>query len=306
MTLDTSANVATLRGLTAEFDHGVEMAEPFYPELCTIRPSSGADEQYGLLGSMPGVKEWLGERQYAKLLAAKWTIENKLWENSAELEKTHLEDDRIGIYNDLLAEMGLEAAHHPDELVAELIVNGESEVCFDGQFFYDTDHQWGDSGSQSNDLEYNAADPDVVTEAEFRAAYHQARAAMLAFKRDNGKPYIRPTLRPFRKLILQVPPQLEEVADQAINKTLVSGGETNRVLDKPMIVPTPYLTNGRKFYLHNVGSRLKPFVFQARRPLMRQMTGMNDSNLKYVRFNTDARYNAGFAAWFNSVVTLFT
>ena len=31
-------------------------------------------------------------------------------------------------------------------------INGEATVCYDGQYFFDTDHVEGDSGTQSNDL----------------------------------------------------------------------------------------------------------------------------------------------------------
>jgi phage major head subunit gpT-like protein len=50
---------------------------------------------------------------------------------------------------------------------------------------------------------------------------------------------------------------------------------------------------------------LRPFVFQARRPLARQMKGMDDREFKNVKFMTDARYNLGYLAWWNAVLTEF-
>jgi phage major head subunit gpT-like protein len=307
MSVDTAAAVATLRGLTAKFDHGVTASKPFYPEICTVMPSKGADEQYALLGSMPGVREWLDDRQFNSLRAGHFTITNKEWENSIAIEKNHIDDDRLGLYGPVLEQLGQEAAHHPDELVLELVVNGENAACFDGQSFYDTDHAWGESGTQSNDLTYDASSHTAVTVDEFRAAYHAARAAMLGFKRDNGKPYIRPTIRPLTNLMLMVPTALELVAHKAFEQVLSGNGETNVVLDKPKIVtlPSSYLSSGVKFYLHNLGATLKPFVFQARRPLARQMKGMEDREFRNVKFMTDARYNAGYLAWWNSVLTTF-
>ena len=307
MSLDTSRAVATLLGLTAKFDAGVAAAKPIYPEICTIFQSTGADEAYGPLGAMPGVREWLGDREFNTIRAGTFTISNREWENSLEILKNDIDDDRLGVYGPLLENMGMEAAHHPDELVIETLVAGESTACFDGQYFYDTDHSWGDSGTQSNDLTYNASDHTAVTETEFRAAYHQARAAMLNFKRDNGKAFIRPTVRPLPNLLLMVPTTLEKVAHEAINKPLVNGGESAIVLDQPRIVTLPdsYLSSGVKFYLHNLSSPLRPFVFQARRPLARQMKGMDDREFKGVKFMTDARYNVGYFAWWNSVLTTF-
>lgn len=306
MSLDTARAVATLRGLTTKFDLGVEKAAPFYPEIATTLPSQGADEAYAMLGAMPGVREWLGDRQFATLRAGQFTIANKLWESSVAVEKTDIEDDRLGMYVPVLQDLGDEAAHHPDELLFSLMMNGESQLCFDGQYFFDTDHAWGDSGTQSNNLTYTAATGTTPTEAEFRGAYHAARAAMLGFKRDNGKYFIRPTVKPFRKLLLLVPPTMEEVANQAINKTFVNSGESNIVLDKPVIVASPLMTNSAKFDLYELGRVLKPYVFQARRPLQRQMKGMDDREFKNVKFMTDARYNVGYLAWWYAVRTTFT
>ena len=306
MALDTARAVATLRGLTAKFDTGVANASPFYPEVCTQVTSQGSDEKYGFLGAMPGMREWLGDRQWQTLRAADYTLANKEYEGGVAIDRTDIEDDRLGMYGPVLEQMGQEAAHHPDELLLTLITDGESTACFDGQYFFDTDHSWGVSGSQSNDLTYAAASGTTPTEDEFRLAYHAARKAMLQFKNDQGKLFVRPTVRPLPNLLLVVPPDLEETANKAINKQLVSSGETNIVLDKPTIVTLGGLTDATKFYLLNVGQALKPFVFQARRPLARQMKGLDDREFKSVKFMTDARYNLGYLAWWNAVLTTFT
>lgn len=306
MALDTARAVATLRGLTAKFDIGMEQASPFYPEVCTQVTSQGADEKYGFMGAMPGMREWLGDREFQSLRAADYTLANKEYESSVKIEKNDIDDDRLSMYGPVLEQLGQEAAHHPDELLLSLITGGEAAACFDGQYFFDTDHAWGSSGTQSNDLSATAATGTTPTEAEFLTAYHAARKAMLGFKNDQGKLYIRPTVRPLQKLILLVPPDLELVANQAINKQLVSSGETNIVLDKPTIVTLGGLTDATKFYLFNLGQSLKPFVFQARRPLARVMKGMDDREFKDVKFMTDARYNLGYLAWWNAVLTTFT
>src|SRR5690606_720764 len=152
--------------------------------------------------------EWLGDRQFAQVRAANFTLKNKSWENSIEIERERLEDDRVGLYNLAFPQPGGEGAYHPDELLCSVMEAGEPAVGWDGESFYDADHAWGDSGSQSNDLTKDATDHTAVTEDEFRAAYHQMRAAMLGFKRDNGKPYIRPVVQGMKGLVLSVPPVL--------------------------------------------------------------------------------------------------
>jgi len=305
MSLDSAVAVAKLRSLTTKFDEGVLAANPVYPELCTIVNSDGADEEYGFLGAMPGIREWLGERLFQSLRGAKFTLANKTWEASVQIDREHIEDDRLGMYGPVLQELGGEAAFHPDELVFDTIVAGLSSACWDGQYFFDTDHSWGDSGTQSNDLTYDASDHTAVTEAEFRAAYHAAREAMLNFKNDQGKYFHRATIRPLNNLLLVVPTELELAANLAINKQLVSSGETNVTLDKPRIMTSPYLTDASAFYLFNLDGALKPFVFQARKPIERQMKGMDDREFKGVKFMADARYNVGYLAWWKAIYTDF-
>jgi phage major head subunit gpT-like protein len=305
MSLDTARAITNLRSLTQKFDQGAESASPFYPSIATVVNSGGADEEYGGLGSVPGVREWLGDRQFNTLRAGKFTIENRKWESSIQIEKDDIDDARLVKYGPVLEQLGVEAMHHPDELMFELLVAGESGLCFDGQAFFDTDHVWGESGTQSNDLTYAAATGTVPTAAEFRLAYHQARTAMFGFKRDNGKYFHRPTLAPMSDLLLLVSPAEELTAVEALTKDLTGGGDTNIILDRPKIVAVPYLAAG-KFYLLKTGGSLKPLIFQARQPLSRQMKGMEDREFKDVKFMVDARYNCGYLAWWNAVLTTWT
>ena len=305
MALDTAKATVTLRTLTKKFDTRVAEATPFYPQMCTVIPSDGADEAYGLLGSMPGVREWLGDRQFNELRAATFVIANKLWENSLLIKKTDIEDDRMGMYGPVMEDLAIEATYHPDELFFTALVNGETTACFDGQYFFDTDHAWGNSGSQSNSLTSAAATGTVPTAAEFKAAYHAARAAMLKFKNDQGKLLNRPISTGMSNLLLLVNPDFEQVAKEAVSATILANN-SNIVVDSPRVVSSAYLTDTSKMYLFNLDGAYKPFVFQAREPLSRQMKGLDDIETKDVKFMTQARYNLGYFAWWKGVLTTFT
>ena len=305
MTLTTAKAEVVMRDITAKFDNSVRAATPFYPRVCTVMPSNGRDEKYDFLGNMPGVREWKGDRKFQQLRAASFEIENKHWESSLLVSKNDIKDDRLGMYGPLTEDLAAEATHHPDELWFDTLIAGTSTACFDGQYFFDTDHSWGDSGSQSNDLTSTVVSNVAVTVAEFKTAYHAARSAMLNFKRDNGKFFRRPVVMGMSNLMLIVPTELEEVATTAVTATLVGGGDTNVIIDKPKIVTSPYLTTATSFYLLNLGDSLKPFVFQAREPLSRSYKGMDDLETKDIKFMTEARYNLGYLAWWNAVYTAF-
>lgn len=305
MALDTAKATVTLRTLTKKFDNKVAQATPFYPRLCNIIPSDGADEAYGMLGNAPGIREWLGDRQFKELRAGQFTIANKHWESSLLIKKTDIADDRMGMYGPLMEDLAIEATYHPDELFFTALVNGETTACFDGQFFFDTDHSWGDSGTQDNDLTYAAATGTVPTAAEFRLAFHAARTAMSKFKNDQGKLLNRPISTGFSNLLVLVNPDFELAAKEALTSTILSNN-SNVVLDAPTIVSSAHLTDTSKMYLFNLDGALKPFVFQAREPLSRQTKGLDDIETKDVKFMTEARYNLGYLAWWKAVLTTFT
>lgn len=307
MALDTAKATVTLRTLTKKFDNAAAAATPFYPTLCNIIPSDGADEAYGILGAHSGMREWEGDRQFKELRAGNFTIANRHWESSQLIKKTDIADDRMGMYGPLMEDLAKEAMHHPDELLFTALVTGETEACFDGQNFFDTDHSWGDSGTQDNDLTYAAATSTTPTAAEFLGAYHAARSAMLKYKNDKGKLMNRPTSDGgLKNLLILVNPDFEIIARTAIQATLAGGGNSNIVLDSPRIISSAYLTDTSKMYMFNLEGALKPFVFQAREPLTRQMKGLEDLETKDVKFMTEARYNVGYLAWWKGVLTTFT
>jgi phage major head subunit gpT-like protein len=117
--------------------------------MAMVVPSSVREETYAWLGAFPKMREWVGERQIKNLTLQSYTIKNKDWEVTIEVDRNDIEDDAIGVYRPIVAELGRAAAQHPDELVASLLKDGFTKTCYDGQYFFDTDHPVG-TGTASN------------------------------------------------------------------------------------------------------------------------------------------------------------
>lgn len=301
MSLDTAKAVGVMNGLMAAYDRKAKAVKPFYPDICTIIPSSRASQTYGNLGDAPGVREWLGERKYYQFRAGTFTIANKLWESGVEVAKTDIDDDEMGLYPAGFETLAVNATVHPDELLFEnALLLGGSQPCWDGQYFFDTDHLWGDSGAQSNKLTYNVADPDAPTIAEFKAAFNYGRVALERFKSDTGKLLNWDVTDDSKDLVCIVPSELHQTAANAFLATQVDA-TANVVINVPRIKKSARLTNVRKFYLTNVGAPLRPFIFQARQPLSRGYSGQNDMTEKAIKFMTQARYNIGYGPWWTIV-----
>lgn len=313
MSLTTAKYKAVQNQMIRVFKSQARAATPFYPLVATIAPSDGESEDYGWVGAMPGMREWIGDRQWHDLRAADYTLKNKTFESSLALEKEKVDDDRHGFFENVMRALADEATYHPDELLFfNLINSAESLACFDGQFFYDTDHSWGDSGTQSNDLGYTVASTSAVTTTEFKASFHQALEALLGFKNDRGKYLVRPRIGKLGNLVARVPLALYETAVKSFEQIYISGGESNFHLEKPQVVVIQYMGAGNtggsdvKWDLDYTGGILKPFIFQARKPLRIQSKGADDNEFKDLKFMTDARYNVGFGAWWTSVRTTFS
>ena len=306
MSHDTSTAVAKLRGLTAIFDNNVKAYQPFWPTLAVDVPSDGADEEYGMLGRVAAIREWLGDRDFKEMRAAKWTLTNKLWEVSHGIPRQDLDDDRLGMHRLMLAQIGVRASQHPDSLLFTLINDGESGACFDGQFFFDTDHEWGDSGVQSNDLTYAAASGTTPTVAELKLAFNAAMVALVSFKDDRGELLNGDVYDDTQQITIVAHPTLKQTLEDALSVRLQSTGGDNVVIARPKIITSARVSSTAKFDIYKTDEPLKPFIMQNRTPLKRQMKGATDIEEKMIKFMTEARYVAGYGAWWTGVRTTFT
>lgn len=314
MSLDSAAAVAKLRSLTHKFDLKIRATKPFYPRIATVIPSDGADEEYGMLGSVPAIREWLADRQFHTPRAAKFTIENKLWESSIAVQKTHIRDDRMGLYGPMYEQLAVRAARHPDKLLlGDIVLNGTAAtaISLDGQLFFDTDHAWGSSGAQDNDLTQNIVAPSAPTIDEFKASVVLALQAMMLFKDDKGELLHDDVVfgaGDGMELLAMVPINMLDVARKAFMPGItINNGETNVPISTADVVSTPHFGAAGVFWdLYRLDTPFKPYIFQAREPLTRDTKGLDDIEFKDVKFMTQARYNLGYGAWWNAVRTTFT
>ncbi len=109
--------------------------------------SETSEEEYGWLGQFPSLREWIGDRVVHDLASDGFKIKNRKFESTVKVKRDDLSDDRFGLYKPMFDEMGRVTKQHPDRLAFELLTNGFSTACFDGQFFFDADHPQEDEQS---------------------------------------------------------------------------------------------------------------------------------------------------------------
>lgn len=130
----------TYKGFQNVFNTARESTPSFFEKVAMTISSGASDETYGWIASIPGMREWIGQRQIKNLTASKYTIANKLFESTVSVKRTSIEDDRLGVYKPAFAELGSLSQRHPDTMIFSLMKSGFATNCYDGQFFFDTDH----------------------------------------------------------------------------------------------------------------------------------------------------------------------
>lgn len=153
-------------------------------------------ETYAWLGQVPQMREWLGGRNAKGFSDQNFTIRNKHYEATIDILVRWLRRDKTGQAMVRIRELALRSNSHWASLMSTLILNGPSTVCYDGQFFFDTDHSEGSSGTQDNDITVDisglpAAAHGVVTAPspeEMQQAILKGITQITGFKDDQGEP----------------------------------------------------------------------------------------------------------------------
>jgi phage major head subunit gpT-like protein len=146
----TPVNIRALQnGFNTTFNNAFSEAQSDYDKVAMTTKSIHAAETYGWMGKTTAFREWLGDRVIQNLAASDYTIKNKKFENTIGVDRDDIEDDSFGVYTPMIAQLGNDAKTHPDTLIFDLLKNGFTNPCYDGQYFFDTDHPVG-SGTVSN------------------------------------------------------------------------------------------------------------------------------------------------------------
>ncbi len=127
-------------GFKAIFQKAFDAAAPTFSKFTEMVNSTAAVETYAWLGQIPGMKEWVGERNIKRLEAEAYMLRNKKFEDTVAVGRDAIEDDTVGLYAPAIKGMAVAAAEHPEELAYQALKAGFASPCYDGQNFFDTDH----------------------------------------------------------------------------------------------------------------------------------------------------------------------
>lgn len=137
----SSASLDALRvGFNTSFQSGLGMATALSSRVAFEVPSTTKEERMGWIGKMPNVREWIGDRTIQNFSEFDYAVKNKDWELTIGVSRNDIEDDNLGLYSPMFQEMGQATVGHRETLIFSALKAGFSTNCYDGQFFFDTDH----------------------------------------------------------------------------------------------------------------------------------------------------------------------
>ena len=148
--------------LQAAFSKGMQTAETVYQLFCSVIPSNSAKNTYPDLSQWPEFRKWVGPRQFKNLSAKGYSIENETFEASVEVKREDIEDDNLGVSAHIAEASGVAAKVLPDELVAKLIADAHTELCYDGKPFFSADHLGKYTGDDVNGDPVFAAQSNII------------------------------------------------------------------------------------------------------------------------------------------------
>jgi phage major head subunit gpT-like protein len=108
--------------------------------LATIIPSSTKSNTYGWLGAFPQMREWVGDRVIKDIAEFSYQIANQKFESTLGVDRVDIEDDNLGQYRVLAREMADEFERFMNRNLAALITGGFTNLCYDGQPFFNDGH----------------------------------------------------------------------------------------------------------------------------------------------------------------------
>lgn len=219
--------------------------------------SNSETETYDFLTGLPGMKELVGEVKLEDLDMAGFSIRNKEWESTVPVKRAVVERDNLGLIRPQMEEMALVARNHPRVLLAALLNNGFTAKDYTGKNFFDTNKKY-------NPLDKSKDAPvfsNKGTAALDAGSFVVARATLRKQKDAKGN-----NLGLGRKLLLLVPPALEETANKlrtAENLAVAGGGsETNTLRNTFEVVVINELESDTAWFLVESGRAIKPLIVQ--------------------------------------------
>jgi phage major head subunit gpT-like protein len=309
-----SANGLSSRAIIGEFYNRLEQntGAIWVPGVSAMFESNQESETYKWLGMAPAMREWVGGRLAKGFRENGLTITNKTFEATLEVLVDEIRRDKTGQVMTRVREMADRVNAHWAKLLSSLIIAAEAATCYDGQYFFDTDHSEGASGTQSNDISNDITTTTAPTAAEMESSILKATQAILGFLDDQGEPMNEDA----KSFLVMVPVSYMSAAAAALKNPVIvdgSGARTNTIVNLGgftyELAVNPRLSWTTKLALFRTDGQTKPFIRQEEAGL--QVDAIAEgSELEFKenkhQYGVKAVRNVGYGYWQHACLVTHT
>ncbi|MRD73300.1 hypothetical protein GH865_08560 [Rhodocyclus tenuis] len=137
----TQAQIDNLKTtLIARWNAGLAISKEDWKLIAKLVTSNGASNTYAWLTQFPAFREWVGARSHKAVAERAYQVINRKFESTIDVDVDDIDDDNIGQYGTLAESAGQSAIDLKNDLVFQALAAGFASECYDGQYFFDTDH----------------------------------------------------------------------------------------------------------------------------------------------------------------------
>jgi phage major head subunit gpT-like protein len=302
--LTTSQLQAFFTQLDLSQQRGYQKVNQYWDKYAMLSTSSSERKTYSWLAQLPSMKQWIGEKRLNSIAARSFEITNADFEETFAIDRNKLDDDQAGIYAMNAELQGQAIARWPDEQLTQKLVAGTTSLCYDGQYFFDTDHPV-DLDNSAQGTYANLLTSRPLTLENF--AY--AKAQMRKIKGESGKSLqVRPT-------VLMVGSDNELAARRILRGDTINQVTQNVAADQNVAASAPsnvykgevelvvneflddFADTAGAWYLFST-DRIPPLIWQVRKqptriPIVDPTNPLVFNNRTFA-YSVEARANAGY------------
>lgn len=270
----------------------------YWDMYATLMPSGSTQTVHSWIEQQGGLVEYAGARSVDNIVARDYTLKNKKFQKTIGLDVDRIEDDTFGVFSTSVDALGVQGGLWPDDVMTPIVENGKTSVCWDGQYFFDTDHPVdiddASKGTYSNNLVGASYDFSV----DPAGAYELGCTKLAEILGPDGRPHdtvpdlimVAPRNRKKMKTLLNA---------EIVANTAGTAGVSNVFQgDIAGLVNTRLTGDPNAVYLMKATGPIKPFLWQLRKaPDLIAKNSPNDDNVFFedkVLYGTKARGAGGY------------
>ncbi|MEM0952265.1 MAG: Mu-like prophage major head subunit gpT family protein [Cyanobacteria bacterium P01_H01_bin.74] len=236
----------------------------FLNELAMYIDSNSEAEDLGWLGSLPVLTPWDGERTFSQMNEYTWRIYNEQFQAGLQIKKLTIDRDKLNAFLPKVAMFGERAAQNPMKLAGQLLLNSETQACYDGVSFFSPQHPIapGATTYNNNDITFSVQNPTSPTVTEVSDSILKGISQLSTFRDDQGEP----VNQGITSVKVICSPLLFDRVLGALSNKLIGGGNDNTISNSNIKITMhsePRLTTWvDKIAVMETSSFSKPFIHQ--------------------------------------------